>query len=249
MSDEPKFRKPNQPLTPEEIQRIDRALETTKGHRAAAAELLEMPEQRVYDGVRDNPYLRAKWIGDVPPPPDDATDLHRDPVSPFDEKVAAALDKQDALVARSRGKLPGFKPEEQDLMLRVMKTYAGQYKLAADLSHSGAVHANARLLMLIEKLNDRLADIVENPGKYDRVMETKGGVTVTKSSADYYKETADQIIKAADALRKMAETVNRGTETRMKIEKMKQEAKSGKVKKVAGWDAPGQTIDADEQKE
>lgn len=245
MNDEKPYRRANQPLTPEEISRIDRALEMTKGQRTAAAELLGVPPSRVHDSVRDHEFLRAKWTtkSSAPPVANDATDIDRSPVNAFDEATAKALDKQDALMVKTKGKLPGFKPEEQALIVQITKAYANQYRFAADLTHSGAVHATNRLLLLIEQLTARAEAILANPGKYDRVMEGKGGITVTKSANDYYKETTDQIIKTAEALRKMNETVQRGTEIRMRIERMKQQGKDT-PKRIAGWE-PGKTLDAD----
>lgn len=230
-------------LTPEEIARIDAALEACKGSRKLAATALGVEYTRVCAAVKDNPVLRAKWIetGATEIEPGLDTELSRpNPVAAQGERVVNALNKQDAIIAKRGHKLPGFSNKEQKFFAGIMSVYAGNYKTAADFTHAGAVHAAGVLVVQLEKARERLQDIEDNPQEYQRTSMGLHGESITKSAADYWRETSDLIVKTADALRKMNASVLQSNELRLKIEKLRAE-KAKTVKAEAGWEVSAPT--------
>jgi hypothetical protein len=232
-------------LTPEEIYRIDKALEATKGNHTHAAMALGITALEVHTAVRHNPALQAKWSPTYKPPvePTEASDLHRDtPPAVAAAKIVDAINKQDALVAKRGTKLPGFTNKEQKFFAQLMSCYAGNYKTAADFAHSGAVHAAGRLVSALEKANDRLLDIEENPDKYTRSTMGMHGENVTKTPAEFWNDTMNLIVKITGELRKMNQSVLQSNELRLRIEKLKQ-SQAKEVKSVPGWE-PGKAVEA-----
>jgi len=234
-------------LTAEEIYRIDKALEATKGNREHAGIALGIPGVDIRTAIRFNPALNAKWARDPAEPvtPGLDTELHREPPAALaSSKIVEALGKQDALVAKSGTKLPGFSNKEQKFFAQLMSCYAGNYKTAADFTHSGAVHAAGRLVAALEQANDRLADIVENPDKYTRTSMGIHGESVTKSPAEFWNDTMNLVVKISDALRKMNQSVLQSNELRLKIDKLKQ-IQAKEVKATPSWE-PGKPADDDD---
>lgn len=228
--------------TPEEVARIDAALEAVKGHRGLAAKAIGMEPKRVYNLVTTNPYLRAKWCTKVPvvPEPGLASEMHRDaPLSPFskgDEEVAIAVTKEDAKLHRGWNKLPGFGTKERKFLAQLQNTYAGNFKGTMDLAYGGAAHANARLLLALENLTEKLHHIDEHPEEYTRDYMTEHGTRETKSAEEYRLEYYDRFIKIAEALRKSGDSMAKANELRLRVEKMR--AQKEGPKKVAGWESP-----------
>jgi hypothetical protein len=231
--------------TPEEIQRIDAALEAVKGHRGHAAIALGVEPKRLYDLVSKNEYLRAKWVTNestqTPVQPGLASEIHREaPLAPFgiDHAAVAGLDAQDAMLEKKGPKLAGFARKEQKFIGELMTSYSGSIRTAMDLTHSGAVYATGRLALLLKNLTEKLEHIEENPDEYELVAYTKTGDRyVTKSAHEYYRETADLIAKISGELRKMNATVHQTNEMRLRAKKLEM-SNNQKVVSVAAWESP-----------
>lgn len=225
-------------LTPEQIQRIDAALDATKGSRTQAAIVLGLEPVNISDAIRFNPVLKAKWSNDLAAPPAPGLDTEIDrptPAAIAAEKVVAAINKQDSLVERKGAALPGFSKKEQKFFAALMTTYAGTYKTAADFTHSGAVHAAGCLVSALEEARERLKDIEDNPNAYTRVSQGMHGESVTKMPAEFWNDTMNMIVKITDALRKMNQSVLQSNELRLRIDKLKQ-SQTKEVKAEAGWE-------------
>lgn len=231
----------------EELERIDAALEACKGHRANAAVAIGMEPKRLADLCLTNPYLRAKWgSGQEAVVPSLASEIHRDePLKPFgvDTAVVRAIDAQDELVTEKGAKLAGFARSEQKFLGGLMKAYAGSVRTAMDFSYAGAVHANGRLVLLLENLSNKLRDIEENPGNYELEAYTRDGTRyVIKGPNEYYKDTADLISKVSGELRKMNGTIHQANEMRLRMKKLEMLSENN-VTKVAAWESPAKKAD------
>ena len=226
--------------TPEEIARVDAALTKTQGNRKHAAIALGLDPKKVYDMVCDNGPLAAKWGKKHPdavePGPD--TDIHREPgLRPMEEKVAVAITKQDAELHKGWQRL-GFDNKERKFLAQLQGTYARSYSATLDLAYGGCAHANTRLLLVLENLTEKVADIEAHPEKYQLKAYTKDGSPyVCKSSTDYLREFHGLIVQVSAELRKMGDSAMAANVLRLKIERMRREqAKPDEAKKVAGWD-------------
>jgi len=228
--------------TPEEIQRIDAALEAVKGHRGHAAIALGVEPKRLYDLVSKNEYLRAKWVTNestqTPVQPGLASEIHREaalePFSKGDEETAIAVTQEDALLHQGWAKLPGFGKKERKFLAQLQATYAGNLKGTMDLAYGGAAHANSRLLLMLEVLVEQIADIDAHPDKYTREYMTEYGTRVSKTAIEYRLEHYDRFIKISEALRKLGDSMSKANELRLRMERFKKETENEK-KKQAGW--------------
>lgn len=225
--------------TPEEIARVDAALTKTQGNRKHAAIALGLDPKKVYDMVCDNGPLAAKWGKKHPdavePGPD--TDIHREPgLRPMEvdeQKVVEALNKEDALLGKGLTRL-GFNTKEKRFLQQLSQTYRSSFSSVLDLAHGGAAQANVRLLLVLENLTEKLADIEANPSKYELRAFTKDGTSyVAKSANDYSKEFHALVVAVASELRRAGETALKANALRMKFEQMRQQ--NNGPKKVAGW--------------
>jgi hypothetical protein len=227
--------------TPEDIARIDAALEKTRGNRAHAAAALGLHPDRVYTLVDSNPHLKAKWS--VKPPnavePTEAAEIHREPAlamfSPGDVAAVTALNKQDAQLRKGWAKLPGFSPTEQTFLADLQTAYAGNLKGAMDLSYGGASHANIRLLFMIEKISAKIQDIHDNPQNYELSFMTEHGTRVTKTANEYLKEFGALLTQMISEARKMGDSMTKINQLRLQMEKLRM-ARESDDRKKAGWD-------------
>lgn len=231
------------PATPEEITAIDDALTLTKGNRAHAAVALKMDPQRVYNVVKSNPYLKAKWATkpESPVEPTPAADLHREPPvvsEPFtksEQDQVMAITREDATLQRGWSRL-GFDSKERKFLAGLQATYAGNLKSTMDLAYGGAAHANTRLLLLLEQITEKIADVHAHPEKYHRTYMTEHGVRESKGPDEYLLEYTKLATMVSAELRKMGDSVTKANELRLKMERLRMAAQS-KVRQEAGWDA------------
>ena len=238
-------RPPNRRFTPEELQRIDAALERTGGHRRLAAEAIGMEPNRLIDAVNDNPILRTKWnnVHKDAVEPHLATEIHREkglkalPLPEQEKAVAVAVEKQDALLHKGWAKL-GFDGSERKFLAQLQATYARNFKGTMDLAYGGAAHANVRLLMALERVNDKIKDIQEHPEKY-RVygIAKSGGEILLKNEHDYLSDFTKLLTSVAGELRKAGDSAMKANELRLKVEKLYAQKDLAGPKKVAGWAA------------
>lgn len=239
MSGEPR---PYQPATPEEIARIDAALEATKGNRTHAAIALKVEPQRVINLVQTNPYLHLKWGSkpDSPIAPTPAADIHRpkplvsEPFTSSEKEMVVAIKREDLMLQRGWKRL-GFDAEQRKFLAGLQATYAGNLKSTMDLAYGGAAHANTRLLLLLESLIEKIADIKAHPDKYERSYMTEHGVRTTKGADEYLKEFTDLAVKVSSELRKMGDSVTKANELRLKMERLRM-AQRDPVRREAGWE-------------
>lgn len=234
--------RPYKPISPEEVAAIDAALEKTNGNRVHAAMALGMDETRVYNCVRNNPHLRAKWLKKEPEPvePGMAADMHREkPVSPFtpaEVKTVDALNAEDAALQKGWKRL-GVSASDRKFLAGLQASYAGNFKSTMDLAYGGAAHANTRLLLALEDVARKLEHIREHPEEYHRTYMTEHGVRESKGPDEYYKEFYQIFIEISGELRKMSDSVTKANELRLKVERMRL-AQQTKTRSEAGWDIP-----------
>ena len=230
-------------LTADELRRIGEALDTTGGHRANAATMLGVSEERIRNAVLNTPWLKAKWgtkfEEGVPASEIPADELHRDPspVNPAELASAIATMKEDqALIKNGWGKL-GYTPQEVEFMQHLQLQYASNLKGTMDLAYGGSAHAVTRLLMTLEKINRQIADVEANPDKYEvEAMTNSGHSYIAKTPHDHLLELYDRLISVADCLRKMNVSLTEANRTRLAMAKMaKEQAASLGPKKVAAW--------------
>jgi hypothetical protein len=224
--------------TPEEIARVDAALEQTKGNRTHAALALGMEPQRVYNLINTNPQLRAKWRArpGEPVEADLAGELHRPPplVSTTEEKIVLQITKEDSELQKGWKKL-GFSSRERTFLAGLQATYASNLRSTMDLAYGGAAHANTKLLLALEDVAAKLEDIRNHPEKYHRTYETEYGTRESKGPDEYYKEFYDLFVSISSELRKMGDSMTKANELRLRLEKLKL-AKGAQERSEAGWD-------------
>jgi hypothetical protein len=228
-------------LTPEMAGRIDEALSRTNGNRSHAGDMLGITTGNIDYAISVTPGLRARWGKPLTEPETDTLASEIDRPSPpeivqqEEAKVVKALDKQDDIVAKSNGALPGFTKKDSRFFGSLIAAYAQDLKTTLDFSYAGSVHANARLVLVLEQMCDRLADIGKNPQNYSRVTIGRDGVSnETKGPSEYVKETVDMIVKISAELRKLSTSVAQAQELRLKVEKLRAASKGTKT--VASWD-------------
>lgn len=232
--------RPSAAATPEEIARIDAALEQTHGNRAHAAAALGMEPKRVYNLVQGNPHLRAKWVTRPadPPAPGPDTDLHRPPpLEPFsatEQKIVVAITREDAALQKGWTRL-GFNRDERKFLAGLQASYAGNLKSTMDLAYGGAAHANTRLLLALEQVTEKLQDIQKNPDAYRRSFMTEHGERESKGPDEYLKEFYDLFVRISAELRKMGDSVTKANELRLKMERLRM-AQQSKTRSEAGWE-------------
>lgn len=236
---------PRQFVTRELIQRLDAALETTGGNRNHAAQLLQMDNSRVNYIIGSDPHLRYKWGKKemTPPEPSPAADVHREPGV---EVFNAALEKQDALLQQGWKRL-GFNSNERKFLEQLQLSYAGNIKGTLDLAYGGLAHANTRLLLALEEVCEKIADIIKNPQNYERSYTTQFGERVSKTADEYRLEYETLRVKIADQLRKMGDSATKANLLRLKAEQLKLEKEGVVKKKEAGWlpTTSDKTVDAE----
>lgn len=234
------------PYTPEEIGLIDEALTRTKGHRRFAAQILGVSEDRIYQAIYTKPELKSKWGKTEKVDESLAGEVHRPPSlklkvpeAPGDEAVVSALTAQDESLAKGWKKM-GMTSDDRKFLSNLQTAYGGNLKGLADLTAGGLSHAAARLLLLLEKTYQKICDVVENPDNYRRSYMTEHGERESKGPDEYYMELVDRAIKLSDQLRKVSDTAEKAQEIRLKVEKLMREKQEKVVKKVPGWQAPGE---------
>lgn len=214
-----------QPITEDELGRIDAALTRTNGHRAAAARLLNIKPERVYTVLKHNPTLRLKWGTDKPEMPDpDTGEIDRKPslVSPADEAVAVATAKQDALLSKGLRGTKLFKSEEVDFLSSIEATYGTNIVGTLQLAQAGMAHSLVKLLMLQRRLESLIDVIDANPDDFVREVHVPGGaVNIGKDAHEFRLELVDRLITVSAEIRKMSESGNKAALTRAQVEKIK----------------------------
>ena len=239
--------------TPEILAKVDEALTRTGGNRRHVGDMLGLAQSDVDRCIRDNPGLRAKWGKPSEMPETDtlASELSRP--SPSEalkkerESVVSALDKQDNLIAKVKGSLPGFSRKDTRFFGSIIAAYANDLRTTLDFSYAGSVHANAKLVMVLEQMCDRLTRIGTNPEEFRRYSVTKDGVeNEIKGPNEYVKETVELIVKLSGELRKLSTSVAQAQELRLKVEKLRAATK-GTVT-VASW-SPAIPIESSPAKE
>lgn len=232
---------PTRHATPEEIHRIDAALEAVKGNKQLAAMALKMTYDRLRFLVRDNKTLRAKWCENAGEPVEEGLDTALDRekgLSINDAVVSQAIENQDKLIAEKGTRLPGLTKKQQTFFGKLLATYANQHKFALDAAQAGASHAIARLTLAMEDVAERIADIEEHPENYTRTTMGMHGESVTKTPAEFYADYTKLLVSIAEALRKMQGTIQSGTEIRLRAKKLERELQDRTPKKVPGWTSP-----------
>jgi hypothetical protein len=144
----------------EEIVRINRALEITKGNMTAAAKLLGVPITRVKDAVKNIPALEI-WKRDeiavTTTPVESSIEVEVNRVLPPEialspsEKRAQALVVTERNLNKSLSRL-GFKSTEIEAISSVDE-FAGQhFEQTLSIMHGGMLKSAMRLMLLVERI-------------------------------------------------------------------------------------------------
>lgn len=227
--------------TPELLARLDEALTRTRGNRRHAGDMLGLTFENINYMVRSTPGLKAKWGVPEDPPEVDTLSQELDRPSPMEElrkerqATADALTRQDAIVEKSKAELPGFSARDRRFFSSIIAAYANDLKSTLDFSYAGAVHANAKLVLTLEKLCNRLARIESHPEEFVRTSVGRDGTeNETKGPGEYLKETVSMIVSVSSELRKLSTTVAQAQEIRLKVERLRA-ASDKAVVSLASW--------------
>lgn len=229
----------NRSITPEDRVLIDEALIKTKGNRDHAAAVLGWEKSRFNSMLFSDAILRAKWMRepdkDIEVTP--AAEIHRPEMAvplPAEKEIVVAITKEDAVLQKGWKRL-GFDQDERKFLAGLQATYAGNLRSTMDLAYGGAAHANTRLLLVLEKLVEKIEDIQNHPENYHRVYTTEFGERESKGPDEYLKEFYDLFVSVSGELRKMGDSVTKANEMRLKMARLEMEHRS-KKKTEAGWE-------------
>lgn len=229
---------------PDELARIDAALEKTKGHRAAAARLLGITPQRVYTALRNDPAMRIKWGLDAPEVPEgEVSEIDRPPpaYSKHEDKLAVAITNQDKLLAKGWDKL-GVSKEESEFLATLESSYADNTASTLSLAYGGIAHTFVKLLFQQAKLEQQLKEIDDNPDAHERTMTLPGGYTnIVKTAHEFRLEVYDRYLATSNELRRLKESVEKSALVKAQVEKLKAEAAGGGATKM-GWSKGGPPV-------
>jgi hypothetical protein len=161
-----------EPITAEVIADTNAALEKTQGNVIAAAQILGVSKNRVYNIINTTDAMRAKWgkgnDASAPSPQDivDRPPLPRE-VSPAQATAAALAGQEKKLDKNLRGL--GFSKDEITAISSVEDFAGSHFQESLKILHGGMVKCTMRLMLLAEKIyNDYLTDPDMDPKELDR---------------------------------------------------------------------------------
>lgn len=211
---------PSTRITAEEIVRINRALEITKGSLNSTAKLLGVPRNRIQSAVADHESLKhwrteaSLLAGKTPIELDPVEEVNRKLPETLAlsaaEKRAQALVVQEKNLNKSLTRL-GFGHKEIEAISAV-EEFAGQhFETTLSVMHGGMLKSAMRLMILVEK--------IEREYLQDENLDEKGK-----------KWWWDIYFRILENLRLMNDQTNKAALTKAMIEiKKKETGKAGKL--------------------
>lgn len=236
-----------QPVTGDDIARLDAALETTQGNRAHAAQMLGWAKSRIENIINDREPMRVKWGHRRGPVPtnelSDEIDRPETTLPQFsreEKKAALAIAKQDALLEGTWEKT-GFSKEQREFLSTLQTSYALNLRSTVDLTYGGMVHTSTRLLMVFEDLVKKIKHIDDHPEEYERTHRSEFGENTVKSAHEFRCELYDRLIHISGEMRKVHTDVTKAQYVRAQLEALRR-GSSPNAKGGFGQGAPPMAV-------
>ncbi len=143
------------PITDQVIAETNRALDATAGHVSAAARLLNVKPERVYNIINSDPSMRAKWSKSKSVGPVAGTEVLDRPEAPPAlapaVEAAVAMIGQETKLTKSLSRL-GFSKKEVNAISE-FESFAGQhFQESLKILHGGMLKNAMSLMILAEQI-------------------------------------------------------------------------------------------------
>lgn len=221
-------------MTQAEIMRVDMALESVGGNRAQAAAILDMPKKKLSDAVRNNEYLRGKWMiteaegphmNNVKVPTEAPTFLQTfdppapcvPPVTPSEQEAVIIYERENEALKKGFADL-GLTEEQTKEAIYCTRFYAQHTGPLCDLFGGTLTKHGLRLGMLLTEIENEIKD------KNFRDIYSPDGTLLVRSGEE---SKFDLLYRGFDQLRKLYELLNTARMNSAKIKMWEQHKKNG----------------------
>ena len=223
-------RKPKE-LTPEEIEVYDKALEASDGVMLQAAKVVGVSYDKFKSHIYGNPTLSMKWgKRQKRVDPSEDKNLHRPMVFTPEQKAAIAEAKEAKVIQGGLKKL-GYNDEEMEYLADVAQCGMKSLDSVLDLTIGGLTKTFADQMLLLKKLKEKLADVLENPDNY---YEEQSNGMIIQTPHKVTMDLVDRINAISKETRHVNTAAEQGRVTRYKLEEIRQtkedEKRTGKRK-------------------
>lgn len=159
--------RPKRILTPEEVEKYDAILEKTDGAFSSAAKVLGLDVNTFKNHIKNSAPLNAKWgrVSKADKDPAEDGEMHRAIVLSPAEQKALAEAKESIQLQKGFRKL-GYSDEEIAYLADVSQLSFGSLDSVLDLTIGGMTKTFTDMLLLRNKLQEKLQDVLENPDNY-----------------------------------------------------------------------------------
>lgn len=219
-------------LSPEELEHFDAALTETNGNRKMAAKVLNTSIPRLQRYIEREEFLRSKW-GEAEKKEIADPEVHRPITISKEQALAIATAKEDGTLQKGFKAL-GYEDADRDFLQKVANLSSVPALNMLDLTIGGMVKSFTDLLLIKEKLKEKLLDVVENPGNYE--VEMPNG-TIAQLPHKVMVDLVDRITAISKEMRSMNTAAEQGQIVRAKIREIERhEAEAKKEgKKLPGF--------------
>ena len=233
--------RPKKILTPEEVEKYDAILEKTDGAFSSAARVLGLDTKTFRQHVNQSPPLKAKWgtVSKADKDPAEDGEMHRAIVLSPEEQKALAEAKESMQLQKGFRKL-GYSDDEISYLADVSQLSFGSLDSVLDLTIGGMTKTFTDMLLLRNKLQDKLQDVLENPDNY---YEEQNNGAIIQTPHKVTMDLVDRINALGKEMRHINTAAEQGRVTRYKIDEIraaKAEEEKGKPRKP-GWNPFGPT--------
>lgn len=201
-------------LTPERRAEILSAMEASNGVKKAAAKILGCQPTTLANHIKRDEVLAAKYDPNYKPDVADPQ-IHR----PVDKAqvTAISLAKEEASLVGGWQEV-GFTEEESEYLAGLSKFTNGRLDAVIDFTYGGMVHNATSLSLLVQKIMNKLNEVMANPSKFDE-MNDQG--TVVYSGYRKMKELNNSLIEVMKEMRATNSAAEQTMITRAKIDEIK----------------------------
>lgn len=224
------------PITPEMRDEIDAAMEATGGVVTKAAKILKTKPPTLKNRILAETSLRMKWYPGEPTP--DA-DIHRPLTKTAGEAKRDALTLETENLQRGFREM-GFKDDDIKELAKMAQFTHGRLKEVTDLTAGGMANQSARLMLMFNKIHERVLQMSECPEKYNEYNEDEKGRKLAYSGWKKLKELMATMLEISSEIRKTDAAGREAMVMRYKIDeienKLRENQREGK--KVPGFGPP-----------